>query len=172
MVFERIVRHTFEAIQFDGSNLREVYDFICKHHGNANDVTFEELQASCRPKEIPLNISSGIEYYDLEKKFNEKWKDVLDEWREYESMHTYTNMEDHPEMIPAECLEDRRIMRLYNQDWRRDELYHFYLTDGEFCRLIGICKGDWFTTYGNPVEHCCDEGFKCLCEDKGWKEVQ
>lgn len=172
MTFERIVRHTFDAIQFNGNNLKEVYEFICENGGNANDVTFEEFQASCRPKEIPLDVSSSIEYYTLEKEWKEKWKDVLDEWRKFEDMHTYVNMEDHPEIVPPECIKERNLVRLYSQDWRRDELYHFYLTDGEFCRLVGICVGDWFTTYGDPVEHCSDEGFKSLCEDRGWKQVE
>lgn len=168
--FERIVKHTFDAIQFDGSNLKEVYEFICEYGGNANDVTFEEFQNSCRPKEIPLNVSSGIEYYSLEEEWKEKWKKFLEEWRKYENMHTYAKIEDHPEIVPSECIEEYRILKLYSQDWRRDELYHFYLTVVERCRLIGICLGDWFTTYGDPVEHCSDESFKSLYKD--WNEVE
>ena len=162
MTFERIVRHTFDAIQFNGNNLKEVYEFICENGGNANDVTFEEFQASCRPKEIPLDVSSSIESYYLEKNFKEKWKDELEAWRK-------NFWEDESKFLPPECIEERRILKLYQQDWRRNELYHFYLNNGDYCRLIGICKGDWFTTYGNPVEHYRDKGFKSFCEDKGYK---
>lgn len=171
MILERIVKQTVEAIQFDGSNLKEVYDFICEHRGNANDLTFEELQKNCRPEEIPLDVSSDLEVYSLEKAFDEKWSEEFEAWKDYSEDHPYEKMEDHPEVFPVEAYNDWRKIRLYRQDWRKGELYHIYLTDGGYCRLIGICKGDWFTDNGEPVEHRSDECFKSLYMDRGWKEA-
>lgn len=172
MTFERVVRQTFDAIQFDGNNLKEVYDFICKYGGNANHVTFEALLKDCRPDEIPLDVSSGLEVYDMERAFKERWKETLNGWRDYRRDHPYETMEDYEKDLPVEFIRARRTLNLYQQDWRRGELYHFYLNDGDYCRLIGICKGDWFTTDGNPIKHCSEGYFKSRCADEGWKLVE
>ena len=169
MIFERVVRQTFDAIQFDGSNLKEVYDFICANHGNANHVTFDELLENHRPDEIPLDVSSGLESYDMERNLKEKWSEEIKAWKDYRSEHPYGDVDDYERDLPAEFVRDQRILNLYQQDWRPNELYHFYLTDGDYCRLIGICKGDWFTTDGNPIKHCSEGYFKTCCEDEGWK---
>lgn len=172
MTFERVVRQTFDAIQFDGSNLKEVYDFICANHGNANHVTFDELLENHRPDEIPLDVNSGLEAYDMERNFKERWRETLNGWRDYQRDHPYKSLDDYEKDLPVDFIRDRRLVRLYRQDWRENELYHFYLTSGEFCKLIGICKGDWFTTDGGPIKHCSEGYFKSLCEDDGWKPVE
>lgn len=174
MTFERIVKQTFEAIQFDGTNLKEVYDFICEHDGNANEVSFEELMNDCsRPKEIPLDVSSSIEAYSMEKNFKEKWKDKIKEWKDYKDDHPYEDMKNHLEIVPEEFLNERRLLTLYEQDWRKGELYHFYISDGDmYCRMVGISKGDWFTTTGNKIDNFSESSFSSYLEDGSWKEAK
>ena len=172
MTLERIVKQTVEVIQFDGANIKEVYDFICMHRGNANNITFEELLRNRRPEEIPLDVNTCLASYDMECNLKEKWSEVIEAWKDYRSDHPYEDMDDYEKGLPAEFVRDQRILSLYQQGWRPNELYHFYLTEGNFCRLIGICKGDWFTNDGEPVEHYSDGSFKSLYMDCGWKEAK
>lgn len=170
MTFELVIRNTFEAIQFDGNNLREIYDFICKYHGNADEISFEELQEKhCRPNEIPLDIDSTLNLREMEDEFEEKWKDELRVWREICCKYICTVPAKY---LPPECIDNKRMLELYRQGWKTGEMYHFFLKRKEgYSELIGICKGDWFTNQGNWIKHYSEHAFESLLQKGNVKQI-
>lgn len=160
MVYEKQIIKQIDTIQFDGSNIKEVFDFICKYKGNANDIKFEELEK--RPDIIPLDVDSSSLYYKLNKELSLKYQDQIEK---YKLASIYANEED---FFPKEFFKERETLRLYEQDWRRNELYHIYLDSGnDRCHLEGIHKGDWFV-YDNRVERYSNESFNRFIKENGW----
>lgn len=170
MVFERIIRQQLEAIQFDGTNLKEVYEFICEHNSNSNKVTYKQLlELLKRPEEIPINTNTDIEYYNMEGSWKEKWFKELKLFKDARMIHGEVDEKDY---LPEACLKERDLLRLYQQSWRPGELYHIYIpskNNSEFCRMVGISVGDWFVVQDSFVEHESDDSFQSLIENYGWQ---
>lgn len=165
-IFRRVVIQEFSAIQYDGTNLKEVYDFFCKHHANANDRTFEELQEepyNKRPSQIPLDIEGGPFVDKMWADWKARNKTAL------EALHASHSTNDAAFLTP-EAIEERKLIHSLDWDWRKGEEYHFYVsTPGDRCRMIGVCKGDWFYMRGGYVEVDSGAAFKTYLEDNGYK---
>lgn len=54
MVMTRVIQQVKCCIQYNGLNIKEVFNFIDEHHGNANEITFEEFVKECRRPEDPV----------------------------------------------------------------------------------------------------------------------
>lgn len=165
--FERVITHSMAAIQFTGSNIKEVLEFLTKFHGNANDVTYDQMIHECkRPEYIPLEMNSNDEY----RRQMTLWEDAHKEELE---MFQRTLGYREEEFFSAAAMEELKKIRKFNSDWRQGEMYHFMLSLQEYghCRLIGIKNGDWFTYEpedGVP-EHHSESGFQRYIEDFKWE---
>ena len=161
MTFTRTIKQTFEAVQYDGTNIKEVFDFICKYHGNANGVSFEELTTEGkRPEDISLD-EDGMSKYDT----------LMNRW-ETSHLKGYLFRGEEACLTKEEREEWLNLQNIRLQDWRIGEEYHIYITKrNKHCRLIGIKKGDWFV-YGIESDYVIDnyskETFTNMCTDEGW----
>ncbi len=167
--FERVIKQTFDAIQYDGTNIGEILEYINYNHGNANDTSLEELTAEPygkRPSEIPLDIDGSL--YCKEKM--EAWKaKYAKELAAYKASYS-SNEED---FFTREAIEERCSIRKLDNDWQKGEEYHFYVSTGNgYCRMIGIRKNDWIYTKRGLIEIECDDGFKYTLGDGGYREVK
>lgn len=168
MKFTRVIQQTINAVQYDGTNMKEVYDFICSYRGNANGVLFEDLNK--RPSHIPLDVDSQTLYTSKFGAWKEKYKDAIEK---YKQARRYSDAEES-DFFTKEALDERNYIDTLTGDWRKNEEYHFHLSTGDgYCRLIGICKGDWFVFSSNMdhIEHMSEGRFFSCIEDGGYSKV-
>lgn len=166
--FYKIVKHTFDAIQYNGSNIKEVYDFINDNHGNANEISYEEFIEKCkRPEVIPLDTDGSTLCKNLMTDWQNKNKEAIEAYQKDRSY--YVTDSDY---FSKEALKERDYIKSLDNDWRKGEDYHIYLSnmDDNFCRLTGISKGDWFITNGPTVSAYSDLDFKNFI-GSGWAEA-
>ena len=66
MQLTRVIKQEVDCIQYDGTNIKEVYDFINEHHGNANEITFEDfIKNNKRPDDCPIDKNCSKEEYSF-----------------------------------------------------------------------------------------------------------
>lgn len=170
MKFERVVKQSIDAIQYDGTNIKEVYNFFCKYRANANDTSFEDFTSEPygkRPSEIPLDVDGSRL---VSEKFD-AWKEkYAKEVKLYKESYSYSE----EDFFTQEALKERAEIRRLDHDWQKDEEYHFYISTGdEYCRMIGISKGDWFVydPRRGLVDSHSEGGFESLINDGGWQPI-
>lgn len=164
-VYKKTIELTINAIQFDGTNIKDVFQFICDYRANANDVKFENLAK--RPEEIPLDIDSLPVFQERYNAWREKYKNEYEGWQS-----SYGNYE-LSDFFTEEALKELDDINKYRPDWHAGELYQIYLATGDgYCRLVGISKNDWFV-YDDRLGKVChfsNDGFTNHIECNGWQE--
>lgn len=130
--FTRTIIYTMKAIQFDGDNIEEVFDFFSEMENSHSSISLKS-----RPDFIPLEINSSKVYTEKMNAWKEKNKEAYRNWQRH------IGFKDLAEYATPKAKKELEEIRKWYNDWEAGELYQIEIENNHFCDLFGIKKNDW-----------------------------